>query len=770
MKKVVLLFFIFCPVSILAQKLTGKIVDENRTPISFANVVELSKDSIYINDVISDSDGNFSVVKSEDCIFLKISCIGYKSLLTTLTSNCNLGNIIMHEETHKLSEVIVNGKLPVTRIKGDAMLTSIQNSIFAKSGSANNLLGKIPGIRRKSNGFEVFGKGEPVIYIDGRKVIDISELEQLNSNNIKNVELVSNPGAQYDATVKAVIRIQTIKPKGDGLSYEINNTYTQSQKTDLECHANINYRYGDLDLFGTLAYEQYKILNNTVASDINSVDHLWEDNMEWNYWRTTRDIKFIFGTNYQIDNNNYIGGRYTHTFHPTYGYTCTTYSSVQKDSVYYDNLASDSKSKRKYTFDDQIDVYYVGKLKGFNIEFNFDYLHNKYNQDDYVLEKSESHDSRNVHSVDYMGNQMFASKLLLSHTLLGGVLRFGNECTYTRRKDDYESFSTEYVPTVNIRIKESNISTFFEYKNSIKKWMTFMAGIRHEHVSFKYYQDDKLQNEKSRQFDNFYPNASLNFDFGNMNTLLTYTIKTYRPSYRQLTSSYIYINRFSMNQGNPLLVPSVTHDISLQTSWKYFQFLISYQQKRNAIILWSEPKSDEQEVIYLRPINFKSIPLLNASFTASPIIGIWNPIIQLQFSKQWMDLSAYGINRKMNTPKFSCYLENVLSFAHNLETEIDFSYDGHGCVDNNYHNKNIFTCDLAIRKSFFHDALNAELDLTDMFYKERESSTFYANTLIGFQEDRYNTRTLSLTIKYKFNAVKSKYKGTGAGNSEKKRM
>lgn len=81
-------------------------------------------------------------------------------------------------------------------MKGDALVTSVQNSVLAKAGSANDVLGKVPGILKDKDSFEVFGKGTPLIYINGGKYATKSELEQLSSEDIKHVELITNPGAR----------------------------------------------------------------------------------------------------------------------------------------------------------------------------------------------------------------------------------------------------------------------------------------------------------------------------------------------------------------------------------------------------------------------------------------------------------------------------------------------------------------------------------------------------------------------------------------------
>ena len=122
----------------------------------------------------------------------------------------------------------VSAGLPDVYIKGDAQVTTVENSILADVGAADDVLGKIPGIVKDDDKLTVFGKGEPLVYINGRQVRDFSELEQLNAKDIQRVELVTNPGARYDATVGAVVRIVTKKNPNEGLGVDVRSSVYQS--------------------------------------------------------------------------------------------------------------------------------------------------------------------------------------------------------------------------------------------------------------------------------------------------------------------------------------------------------------------------------------------------------------------------------------------------------------------------------------------------------------------------------------------------------------
>ncbi len=110
----------------------------------------------------------------------------------------------MHEDVNLLGEVVVKGNRPSYKLTAEGLQTHVQGTVLSKMGTAEDVLKHIPGLQKKNDAYEVFGKGSPIIYVNGRLLRDLSELDQLKSEDIKNVELITSPGARYDASVKAV--------------------------------------------------------------------------------------------------------------------------------------------------------------------------------------------------------------------------------------------------------------------------------------------------------------------------------------------------------------------------------------------------------------------------------------------------------------------------------------------------------------------------------------------------------------------------------------
>lgn len=705
-----------------------------------------------------------------------------KQILTILCSVCTIegyarkavptDTTAVQDTVINLGSIVVRGSLPLTQIKGDALVTRVQNSVLSKVGALENLLPRIPGIRKTHDGFEVAGKGEPLVYIDGRKMTDKAELQRLNAADIKSVEVVANPGARYDASVGAVVRINTIRRRGDGFSVELSSKASRSQNTDIREMVAINFRHKGLDIFTNVGYMENRDLDVARVQTTLDTSYRWENDIHWKWHQTVKNLSAILGTNYRFNDRHSIGIKYTRKFYPSFGTVNQSDNTVRKDSAEYDFLHNDTRTSRDYKYSHLVNGYYYGKVKGFTLDFNTDFFHEKYTDADMTRETSRDYDSRTIRYADHIKNRMLATRLNVSHALGGGNLNFGGEGTFTQTDDDYASEAEEYLPSENSRIRENNLAAFVEYNRTLGKALELSAGLRYEHVDFNYYEHHVLQKEQSRTYDNFFPSLSLHASWGGgLESLLSYAVKTQRPSYRELSNNYTYQSRFAMNQGNPLLRPSYTHDITLQNSWRFIQLELDYQRLQKPTVMWGETKAGQPDnIIFVRPLNYKDLSIFSASLSIAPRIGLWSPDLYLQLDKQWLTAEMGGRTHSFNKPHFWGTFQNIWSLPHGWDVELDGYYQGKGYTLLNYSTKDYVTVDAALRKAFFKDRLQAELSASDLFYTIRSGVRVYENLLSATQNNRYDTRAVTLTLTYRLNTTSSHYKGTGAGQKELQRF
>ena len=179
-------------VTAMAQSITGKVMDENNSPLSFVNVVLLNADSTYMTGTVTDANGVFLFnEKQSNAKLLELSSIGYADQTVVIPSTGNLGIITLNTENVMLGEVVVRANRPVTTMKGDVLVTNVAGSQLEHAGTANDVLTQVPMVLGRDGNFEVFGKGSPSIYINGREVIDLTQLSQLSSADIKSIEVIT---------------------------------------------------------------------------------------------------------------------------------------------------------------------------------------------------------------------------------------------------------------------------------------------------------------------------------------------------------------------------------------------------------------------------------------------------------------------------------------------------------------------------------------------------------------------------------------------------
>lgn len=764
-----LLILLFIAVESNAQSLTGKILDETGKQVEFANVVLLSlPDSTFIAGSITNEQGIFVLDAKKLEGILRVSSVGYVTNYKKCNGSPDIGIIQLHSDTQLLGEVVIKANLPITRIKGDALITSVQNSVLSKAGSANDVLGKVPGIMKKQDSFEVFGKGAPLIFINGRQVRDDSELDQLNSEDIKQVEVITNPGARYDATVKAVIRIQTVRRKGEGFGFDVRSSYYQSKNVDLIEQVNMNYRHNSLDLFGTFRYTRNEHEQEATVMHTLTVDTLWQHQSILNANNVRQSLKGELGANYSLNENHSLGLRYSLTASPETKSDMFTTNTVTADNEFYDWLNNQEHSVTSNDPIHQVNVYYNGNWGDLNMDFNVDYYTNSSTRRNFNKEISQENENRDVHSQNYIKNKLVASKLIFSYPLLGGTVSVGGEYTNTHRKDEYLN-EENYVEASFSKVEESGINAFVEYMRRFKLG-NLSLGVRYEHVEFDYYKGGVHMDGQSRNYGNWYPHLSFSSQIGRVQTQLSYTAKTRRPTYRQLSNNITYIDRFTLQQGNPLLEPCTIHDISFIGTWRFMQLLISYQQQRDAIMYCGIPQDDKSSIMTLTYMNYHNLPSLSAFLSISPKIGIWQPNLSIGMLKQWMTVDNGGIEMKLNKPRLVLQFANSFELPGGFLASVDMNFYGKGNEQNSYFSRNYYNLDMSIRKSFLKDALSIELRGSDLLNQARDYSRSFYNRITWEQNNRYDTREFGITLRYKFNTIKSKYKGKGAANNELKRL
>lgn len=769
MNKILTLIMVFMAVAtIYGREIKGKVTGENDTPLDYVNVV-LYRDSSYVTGTVTDKAGMFSLSTNDaGNLTAKYSFAGYETSEVLVPASGDMGTIKLMPATVELGEVVVRATRPLTTMKGNALVTDVEGNSLAIAGTANDVLTRVPMVIENDGKLEVFGKGAPEIYINGRKVNDLQELTQLNSNDIKNVSVITNPGASYAANVKSVIIIRTKPPKGDGFSGTLRSDNGFHHYFRTGNSIDLKYRTGGLEVFANYGWwyggNRNDRLNDmtttTLAERYNqSIRTLWREN----YNDMTGKIGFSFMFNYKHS----IGAYYQNSWdrHHTTG---TIPSEVWQNGTLLDRYDSDVNKRSTSVPCHDINVYYNGTVGNFNIDLNADYLWNKNSDLSLSDELSEMGDDRKVSTESTNRNRMFAEKLVISHPLWQGQIRFGEEYSNTRTKTLFTANIPD-VPAADNRVDESNIAAFVEFGRQFGRF-NVGVGLRYEHVKFDYFEMGERRDDQSKTYNNLFPSINVSTQIGKVRMGLNYAGKTVRPGYGQLDGAISYINRLTYETGNPYLKPTNMQTVEYMAQWRQFFAKLSYTYFKDGVYFITEPYDANGKATIIRTANLDHRHSIQAFVGGQFPVGAWSPRVNVGMMKQWLTLPVEGKPTKMNTPGFLFQWQNAIHLPFDIWINVDAQLMTH-LWENNMHVTNTpWYVNAKIYKGFFNNALSVTLEAKDLFNTSQNDALMYSNAVQIVQKNFSPGRSVMLTLQYRFNTTRDRYRGTGAGNFEKSRF
>ena len=772
----------------------GKVVDEKGEPVAYANVAVLSKaDSTVVCGVVTQEDGTFNIVTSETDGIMMVAMLGYK---TVYLDPVDGAVITLDDDTLMLEGAVASAVMPKTKLTGEGLQTNVRGSVLEHVGSANDVLAKTPGLIRGQNGLEVIGKGSPMVYINGRRVSDASELDRLPSNEIQSVEVITNPGAQYDATVRAVVRIKTIRRQGDGFGFDLNASDAQSLRwakgNDPFGAFNVNYRTGGVDIFAGVNYarntsrQESYLEKQTFGIKADGSDWLFENKGTLLNEYIGSSIYGNAGVNWQMADNHFLGGKVEWGRHLTYNVHTEVNDHVFENGTLIDKLTtiSDDTMGERTPYNLGANLYYNGLVAGkLGIDVNLDYYGTDDSSKSISKETSGMTHDASIQSSSTNAGRMYAAKAVLSYPVWIGQLQAGTEETFSRRTDNYKVDGID-IPASEASIKEDNIAGFASYGCYIPRVGQMSAGVRYEYVHYAYEDAVTPGNNLSRNYGNWFPNVSYAGVIGQntqnpVQIMLNYSTKTSRPHYGNLSSAIRYNSRYIWQSGNSQLQPEMSHNIGLTAVWKFVTVMVNYSRTNDAIVTWSAPYGADG-VVLVKPRNIETpFRMMAAYVNLTPTVGPWNMNYTLGILPQWFTINApdpreasgIRVTTFNDKPIFFAQLFNTFTVKGGWQFELGGVFMSPGYSRNLYMTNWFVNLTAAVQKTLLRDGslvvrLEGE-DLTRTAHFNADSD-FGSHTIM--QTNLLDTQKVKLSVRYSFNTAQSKYRGSGAGADNKARM
>ncbi|MCQ2317748.1 MAG: TonB-dependent receptor [Bacteroidales bacterium] len=772
MKKLTLVF-LFCVMFLAAEaqnvKILGFVKDSvTNNPISFVNVVLLANpDSTFVMGTLTSENGGFTINANTENDILQISCIGYKTKNICVKDSINdipkTITVLLTPDVYLLECATISASPFVRTAEG--IIANIQDTPLSKLGSSQDVIKNLPNVHKKGDLFEVFGKGTPIIYIDNKVVRDLGELDRINSSDIKQIIIIDNPGAEYDATTNAVIKIKTVRHSSDGIGIGFFGTAKQNQVFSHIENLDISFRKGETEIFGALQYvalnKKINQKHNTSFGDYQIIETVPQ---KWN-------LKYLnptVGFNRMFSKKHSVGLRYDLFYEPLIEPTFiidNNISVVKQDitniNLYDHDIRSMNQCKHS------INAYYNHDISDASyLKLDADYIDGRENTKQ-AVERPQNESSENLCTNNERNYFLYAGKLVYVTPLFAWKFKSGGEYAHTLNNQKYTvemgTLLSGFQSSKN-KSEQDLGALFCEFSRNIGLF-SIIAGLRYEHVDMSYYANDMKDTDASKIYDNLFPSVTIGFSKEKIHLSLAYRRTTNRPSYENLRNNIAYDGPYTYARGNPLLKNTLSDNLTCSFDWKSIHLKAIFSNINDKVCTIINKFDDNDTLLIFEPINISNYKQLSMSCVFSPSLKIWKPMIDVSFYKQYLN---YG-GRYYNEPILSCRLNSRWSLPRDFFIGFDLTYStkGHKILWYYYDD---FSFDLNMSKSFFKEKLTVSLSIENLFDTHKDKYTLEMNGITMRNVSDMECINVQLSVIIRFNKKRSSYKGESSSTDEIRRL
>lgn len=669
---------------------SGTVFDSaSNVPLEYSSVMLVKKDANASDGINTDSLGNFSFsnVSAGDYV-LSIFYVGFNKIereITVATDNLNLGviNMASSNASTTLKEVQIVDFKQLIEQRPDGLVYNAEKDLSAKGATAEQLLRKVPMVTVDLEGnVQLRGSGNIRVFIDGKPSTIVAEsikdaLRQIPADNIKSVEVITSPGAKYDAEGAAgVINIVTKKNVMKGISGSVNGELSYNMPREFfngNGGFNLNYRNNKFGMSLNAGYSRWQmvLLNEAQRTDFEGTSNqsILQQVNDFNgkgdfYWSQ-------ISADYQIDSlqsvqagMSYRPGNWRQNvalqteLNPpsTTGFTNNTDSRNPRQNFSYNaSYSKKFKNNPKRTLD--ILGLYSNSMftRAYDLERS-----NKQGGEVTYKERNENNSANNQLSLqaDYVHplkkhkqkleaglkyiNRDIDSKFELSNWFAGS----GNN-----------NFTIDPLRTNRLQYNQQVSAAYAQFNTQLSKSLSMIAGARYEYTYIAGRQNEETS-KFSEDYNNVLPNVSFQYMLKNFSRLkLAYNMRIERPSIEFVNPYINYSDQFNISQGNPLLVPERTHNVELGYSTFFGQTSINastfYRHTGNAIEQLTTVSSDNVSRTTFQNIGINNTLGLDM-FTNTTLFQKW--MINLNGNLYYKMLQSPALNITNNGLQYSASL------------------------------------------------------------------------------------------------------------------
>ena len=744
-------------VGLTAQvRYSGRVVSsEDKAPLALVNVILLARDSSFIAGGVTDELGRYSIVMEEGKApqWIRATCVGYEDLLRPISLYPQVGaELALAMHTGELQDVTVRAKWKAFSLKDGAFVANVSAvPSLRNSGSIDNLLNRIPFVQGSGGSYSVLGTGgEATLYLDGQRVQDASILQHLRSQDIASVEVINTPGAQYKASTKSVIKIQTIK-KQDMTSLSASQ-YALLQNR-LSTYTGVNVAHSSARTYWTLnaGYSHTAMANGNTdyyalrkagggLSETSSTLDM-TNRSDFFMGGLSLDISPAKETNLGLVTNLKVGAA-------KFDYASEGLIHKESGIVRLNTPYTSQIDSRPYKSTSSL--YYNGKIGATSVNVTDEILLGS-------ATKSSVYDEVGTSaSVKTLGTQRYAmNSLMLSfQTPIKGLkLGYGAEVTMSFNRNELQKTEQGIATDVagsTVKNGQTLLSSFLDVR---AQWLglTWYAGLRYEYESSSYTQGGVRMARQKPSPHFLSPSISLSYSGEDLRATLSYRKSLNRPAYSSLNNFTLIENQYVYQQGNPFLLNETNDALQLLGTYKTLSFSASYNYIRNTATTALARHETKDDVVLKRRINIPSYSTLSLGLDWSDSFGPYSPSFGVELQKQFFEYQGTTYGRPMLELSTDHYVElgkdwrvdvsaSYSSRRHHLFSEYSAQWSYSLMLSKEVGN---FTFDLSLQNLF----------LDNKHYRTRRMAGIFAQEI-----EVQDFSGVGLNVSYRLHSVKATYR------------
>lgn len=767
-----------CLIEAQQIKIEGRLVDDSSAPVRNATMLVEKSDSSIVAKTITDSTGAFVVAIVPGNYLL----IGLKSKQKiyehsfTFSQDIDLGTLYV-EAFNSIKGVTINGGGRIIQQKIDRFVFNVEKSVVSSGGNALDVLNKTPRVRVDAGGgLSIVGKSSIGILINGEKIAlsgdQLSEyLKTIPSYNIKSVEVITNPPANYSAEGNSgLINIILKKNAKNTWVALLQSNYRQGRKATDQNDLTLQFRKDKLSITGTYGYN----FGTTRYLNYNKITYpteVWDSKMT--SIQTAPSYSGNLSLDYDLSDKATIGGVYN--FSRNNGsYTDLNNTSISgNQSLDFMNTGAKRKSSETLNLVNLHSAYKLDKAKDDKISLNFNYLSfNSGNDNIYISNLFKNNDLQQTDRVGDTGSQIidnYSIAVDAKQSISSLSVEYGAKLSYSKTNNSLDSheLDTDLIPimagaTKNLFLfKESIFSPYATISTKIGDKLEGKVGVRVESSTMNGKSISTGQ-DNNYKYTKVFPTAYLLYKLDANNSLsLNYGRRIRRPSFGQLDPFKWYSSPFSYTTGNPDLQPSFMQNIELNYTHKDLTVSSYYSKGSNEFSQIAILNNNDKIQIFA-PYNGFSSNNGGVSVNYSTMLTKWwqtDTELDWAYSAYKSVLSFTNSSNKGSNLFFST--DNTFFFGKEHKYAIDISWWLQTKEVSKMDTGTPYNAATIIGKAnFFNKKLTVTVTARDIFSSQKQHWLSTSNGSTNdylFYGDNYHYYGIALTLKLGGKIVKKEH-------------